>query len=532
MGFASILWESPYGKQPSELEYPSFFGDLNIDRIAEKMLAKWQDYPLLKYFYYPATTAEGTAYRREVYQELQEPRLQAAVMDFSKAMRQARKFLAYRAELLRLMEYQDNRKNLTAISSRTANKIKYQHLLYDGAKCYVAAVGQLLRELGEHPLKSRGMSEFWRFLAEYGRSGSFVRLKEDVEQLAQELGKLSFQIQLDQNKLTVLENYDGTDIRESLMQQCGFREDTKKTMQSPFSNLLEIKEFEGLLLSMLRRPRKEVFEKLEEFAQTHEGFLKPELAQFEEEVQMYLLAGNFFREMGEYGFSFSFAEECTGQGLLLQDNYDVALACKHCFSPEQVVANDCSLDGENRFFVVTGPNQGGKTTFARAVGQAVYMNQMGFPVAGTKAVLPVVSVLFTHFPAEEEQEGGAGKLKEELNRLEPMIHAHKKGGFVIFNELFTTATTYDARIMGSRVIREFLDDSFYGIYVTHMKELADCDTRVVSMVAQVQEGDKRRRTYRIRRAKAQGIAYAQTIADRYRLGCQDILDRVSGRIPT
>lgn len=110
--------------------------------------------------------------------------------------------------------------------------------------------------------------------------------------------------------------------------------------------------------------------------------------------------------------------------------------------------------------------------------------------------------------------------------MEPMLHSQKVGGFAIFNELFTTATTYDAKIMGSKVIKDCLDASFYGIYVTHMKELAECDSRIVSMVAQVEENDERKRTYRIRRATAQGIAYAQTIADRYRLGYQDILNRV------
>lgn len=371
MSFTSILWDSPYGKKPSELEYPSFFVDLNIDQLAEKMLAKWQEYPLMKYFYYPVWTVQGVKYRREVYQELQNPELRNCIMDFSESMRNARRFLEYRKEFLRLMEYQDNRKNLAAISSRTASKMKYQHLLYDGAKCYVAAVDHLLEVLAQQPMKSRGMAEFQEFLMEYGNSKEYVRLREDVEQLTQELGKLSFQIELNQNKLTLLEYYDDFDAREELKQQCGFVEDTKKKMQSPFSNILEIKEFEGLLLSMLHRPKKEVFDKLAEFSQVHERFLLPELARFEEEVQIYLLAENFFREMRGYGFEFTFADFGSAENsekmenddrgrLTLNQNYDLALACKHCFSPERVIANDCCLDEGKRFFVITGPNQGGK----------------------------------------------------------------------------------------------------------------------------------------------------------------------------
>lgn len=528
MSFSSILGEAPYGKKPSELQYPAFFQDLNIDQVVDRMLVKWQDYPLQKYFYYPAVTEGNVRYRREVYQELEDPQLREAVMEFSRAMRQARKFMEYRKELLRLMDYQDKRKTLTSVSSRTASEIKYQHLLYDSAKCYVAAVETLQAVLAERKMKSEGLKEFCTFLEDYGSGDAFCKLREDAGRLGEELNKLEFQIELEQNKLTVRENYDGFDARQALVEQCNLTVSSKQQkMKSPFTNIIEIKEFEGLLLSMLHRPKKEVFVKLAEFDKNHAGFLRPELVQFEEEVQVYLAAANFFREMSEYGFAFTFAK--SGSRFSLDGNYDLALACKYCFAPEQVIANDCYLDEGEQLFVITGPNQGGKTTFARAVGQAVYMNQMGFPVAGNKAQLPVFPVLLTHFPAEEELETGAGKLKEELKRLEPMLHAQKKGGFVIFNELFTTATTYDAQIMGEKVIRQFLDDSYQGIYVTHMKFLAECDARVVSLVAQVEENDARKRTYRIRRAKAQGIAYAQTIAERYRLSYEEILKRVQAQ---
>lgn len=525
MGFTSILKETPYGKKPSELQYPAFFQDLNIDQIVDRMLLKWQDYPLKKYFYYPATTEENVRYRREVYQEMEDPKLWEAVMQFSRSMKQSRKFMEYREETLRLMGYQEKRKSLTAVSSRTAGKIKSRHLLYDGAKCYVEAVEALQEELAGRQMESGGLREFWEFLVDYEKSAGFQKLREDVARLSKELGKLRFCINLEQNKLTVKGDYDDFDARQALIEQCNLTVSTKQDkMSSPFNNILEIKEFEGLLLSMLQRPRKEVFAVLAEFEKEHEDFLMPEFVQFEEEVQVYLAAANFFRDMRGHGFDFTFAG--ASGSLSLDSNYDLALACKLSSSPKEVVANDCYLGEGERLYVITGPNQGGKTTFARAVGQALYMNQMGFPVAGTRAKLPVFPVLLTHFPVEEDIKTGAGKLKEELNRLEPMLHAQPAGGFVILNELFTTATTYDAQIMGTKVIKQFLDNSFCGIYVTHMKALAECDDRVVSLVAQVYDDDTRRRSYKICRAAAQGIAYAQTIAQRYRLSREEILERV------
>ncbi len=97
------------------------------------------------------------------------------------------------------------------------------------------------------------------------------------------------------------------------------------------------------------------------------------------------------------------------------------------------------------------------------------------------------------------------------------------------NELFTTATSYDALIMGKRIICDFLDRDFFGIYVTHFHKLAESDARVVSLVAQVEDSDERRRTFCIRRAPARGIAYAQTFAEKYRLSSEEIKQRVGSR---
>lgn len=535
MSFQSILGETPYHLKPSELEYPSFFQDLNIDLIVEKILAKWADYPLLKYFYYPAGDEQTVNYRREVFQELEDENLQEAIIRFSRGMKHTRQYLEYRDRLLRLMDHQEKRKGVAALSSRTASEMKYQHLLYDGVKEYIHAVGILQEALKGYVFQSQGWKELKEYLQEYCSSGEYEKLQKDLQEMEEALSSLRFQIEVRQNKLTMYEEYDSADARLAMMERCGMgnfadeeRKIKEKEMDSPFSNILEIKEFEGLLLSMLHHPHKEVFLKLKRFEKEHSEFASQRLVQFEEEVQVYLAAQRFFKEMREYGFSFTEGKcrQEEGSSLCLKENYDVALACKYCFTPEKVVTNDCYMAKQERFYVITGPNQGGKTTFARAVGQAVYFHQMGFPVAGTFAALPVFSVLMTHFPEEEDMEAGAGKLKEELSRLKPMLLQEKTRGFVILNELFTTATTYDAEIMGQRIMKRFLEREFCGIYVTHFQKLAEGDDRIVSLVAQVEDEDNKKRTYRIKRDKARGIAYAQTFAERYRLSREEIRKRI------
>ena len=68
---------------------------------------------------------------------------------------------------------------------------------------------------------------------------------------------------------------------------------------------------------------------------------------------------------------------------------------------------------------------------------------------------------------------------------------------VILNELFTTATSYDAEIMGKQVLQSFMKKNFLGIYVTHLQELAQTwDKGIVSITALVDK-DEKTRTYHI-----------------------------------
>ena len=145
------------------------------------------------------------------------------------------------------------------------------------------------------------------------------------------------------------------------------------------------------------------------------------------------------------------------------------------------------------------------------------MCKMGFDVPAEQANIPYFKTLMTHFSVEESVLSGCGKLKEELTRLVPMMKENYESAFIILNELFTTAANYDACIMGEKVLRHFIEKSYKGIYVTHLKELSELDTNVVSMRACIADNDYHRRTYKIIRDKAQDIAYAGDIVEKYQL---------------
>ena len=284
---------------------------------------------------------------------------------------------------------------------------------------------------------------------------------------------------------------------------------------------------EETLIKLLKKSNSDIFREIRNFKQEFPDFYSEELLRFEEEVQFYISFLEFAEKTRAFGYpveipQISGRNEFSGTGV-----YDLALLWKNASRAYTVISNDFNWSGRPSFFVVTGPNQGGKTTFARSMGQAVYFAMMGLPANASSLKLPFFEGIATHFEAEEKIQSNSGKLKEEINRLAPMMHQDKKHQFVILNELFTTATTYDALIMGKKVMEHFLKRDCYGIYVTHIQELAEETDSIISLVAQVEDGEDLRRTYRMIPMKAQGYGYSDSLVKQFELGYEDMIRRLS-----
>ena len=174
--------------------------------------------------------------------------------------------------------------------------------------------------------------------------------------------------------------------------------------------------------------------------------------------------------------------------------------------------------------LITGFLGSGKTTFARSLGQLVYLSLMGFDVPAESANVPFFPALQTHFSVEESVETGRGKLKEELVRLAPMMADHQKGTFVIINELFTTAASYDAQIMGRDVLKHFIELGCMGIYVTHLKELTTVGDGVVSLRATL--GEDNIPSFKIVRGEADDTACAESVVNKCRLTYEQLKERL------
>ena len=159
---------------------------------------------------------------------------------------------------------------------------------------------------------------------------------------------------------------------------------------------------EAAILDRVARLYPELFSRLEEFPDRHGGFLDSVIAIFDREVQFYLSYIEFKRHIEQAGLPFCYPAVATSQGHPRRRHLRSG-PCKQARRRHQpVVTNSFFLKDRERIFVVSGPNQGGKTTFARTVGQLHYLGCLGCPIPGTDAKLFLFDQLFTHFERQED----------------------------------------------------------------------------------------------------------------------------------
>lgn len=136
-----------------------------------------------------------------------------------------------------------------------------------------------------------------------------------------------------------------------------------------------------------------------------------------------------------------------------------------------VVGNDLGADGKT-LVMMTGANEGGKSTFLRAIGTAQLMMQAGMFVCAEYYSASTCNGLHTHFKREEDAALRSGKLDEELARMSGIADHLRSGSMVLFNESFAATNEREGSSIGRDVIRSLTEAGVRVLFVTHLYDLA------------------------------------------------------------
>ncbi len=245
----------------------------------------------------------------------------------------------------------------------------------------------------------------------------------------------------------------------------------------------------------------------------------------------FLTAGvKFILDMKDQGFSMckpviAPAEEkqCRLAGV-----YNPVLAMKRV--EKAVVSNSFTYDENGRFYLVTGPNHGGKSIFAYSIGMAQALFQLGLFVPAQTACISPVTGIFTHFPVSDEDNYGKGRLESECARLGKIMEELEDTDILLMDESFSSTSGMEAGYIASEVLTGIGLIGCGGIFVTHIHDLTQKleeynhfpgnKGKIDNLVALMENKEDGTRSYKVERTMPDGLSYAKDIAARYGLLCR------------
>ncbi len=506
--FKSILNEDGPGARDGSARAPECLSDLSLDQIIDAIVGSQDEYELKPFFLSPLMTTRAVDYRLEVTRDLENDHIFRCVTAFASAMRAVRE--------------------QSARSAKLHSRLQSQRLFLDATQRYSQAVIELSEALLRSNVNARGLLAFRAYLLDYIGSPSFRSRASASQALLDDLGKLCYSVHVKENAVTVSRYEERSDYSAEVTETFAkFRQEEPQNYRVEPRASVEMSHVEERILSLVARLFPDAFAKLAEFCERHRKYTDPVIVQFDREIQFYVAYLRYMRGLVSKGFPFCYPQMFSGHGTsFARDAFDAALADRLLERRATVVLNDFSLHDEERIVVVTGPNQGGKTTFARTFGQLHYLASLGCPVPGSSARLELFDRIYTHFEREERIANLRSKLEDDLLRVHDILARATARSIVIINDIFSSTTVSDAYFLAERVVARILRLGARCVCVTFLDEIASEDARIVSMVSMVLPDDPAVRTYKVERRTPGGRSCAASIAEKHGL----TYERVKARI--
>jgi hypothetical protein len=507
--FQSILFTPDGGRDDGTPGEPDFFADLRLDQVVATLTSGREEYELASFFYRPLHEAEAVHYRHHVLRDLEQEPVLAAVREFATALQQMRRHLGLAAKL----HYAGQK----------------QRWFLQAASEYCQAARTLHEELGGLELRSQGFRGLRDYLDGYVQSAEFATLGHDTRRVEEALAAVRYAVHLRGNRVRVTRYEGEADLSAEIGRTFEkFQRGAVTDYRTQFREHADMNHIEAQILDLVAKLHADTFADLERFCTRHERYLDETIGRFDREIQFYLAYLEYIEPLKRKGLAFALPRvSARFKEISANETFDLALAAKLTSDEARVVCNDFHLGEGERILVVSGPNNGGKTTFARTFGQLHYLASLGLPVPGADLGLFLPDRIFTHFEREEEIETLRGKFEDELHRIHAILARATSASVLIMNESFGSTTLRDAVLVGTEVVRQIIELDALCVFVTFVDELSTLGPSTVSMMSTVVPEDPAVRTYRIVRKAADGLAYAAAIAEKYGLTYDTLRRRVA-----
>ena len=470
-------------------------------------LQRTQEYGLKKIFYTPIHEIEVINYRQDVFKDLENENTIKEIKIFAEKMALVRRYL----NMIEKLYF----------------KYHQEGWFLEAAVIYCEAVQSLVMGLKKAPIKSKGLIDFLAYIDDYASSSGFLLLQADSLKCKTDLSAIQYSVIIDENWVRVRKYESEIDYSKEVEQTFEkFKQGEVKNYRIDLTIASGMNHIEAQILGCVAKLFPPVFKELDSYYLKHRDFMDNVILAFDSQIQFFVSYLDFIENLKGKGLKFCYPNLTRNKSIHVQETFDIALAHKNLFESTPIVCNDFHLEGDERIFVVSGPNQGGKTTFARMFGQLHYLASLGCPVPGQEATLFLYDRIFTHFEKEEDIRNLRGKLQDDLVRIHGILEAASSDSIIIMNEIFTSTTLKDAVFLSKEIIQRIIHLDAFSVFVTFIDELSTLSPQTVSMVSTITPGNPTQRTFKIIRMPADGLSYAICIAEKHHLTYNLIKERI------
>lgn len=456
----------------------------------------------------PVTDLPTIEYRQDVADDVRTPAIRRAAEAFEQAMAAA------------------------GDAIRTARGAHYrlpaELRLLEAIRRFTEAVAGFADALGAARPASDGLRDVAGFLSTFRRSPAFAGLAADATALLDEVRTPTLELGMQASTVWVDDDHGRVPWAGQIADFFArFASGTASTAV-PARPRRSLNHVEAQAVGLVAQLRPELFARVHRFAVANADFLPARLDRLAEELRFYLGFWKLADRLAAAGVQWCrprVSAAATGR-VSIEGMTDPALGLGPRSDAQPLVPNDFSLGPDERIAFVTGPNQGGKTTFARTVGQVAHLASLGLHVPARSAVLPLLNPVLTHFPQPDDPEHERGGLADEMFRLRAVLEQSDAGTLLVLNELFSATSAEDALELSSLVVPRFEELGVRVVWVTFLEELVASTPGAVSLVGQVATDDPTRPTFRFRRRPPAGRSHAAALAARHGLGADDLARRL------